>query len=51
MDRRLVQNTLNTISEAGYYLNVNIIVIFDHHSNKIAAAFGLETLLPIKNSG
>ena len=36
---------MDTFSEARYYLNVNIIVIFDHHSNIIAAALGLETLI------
>ena len=43
MDGCLVQNTMNTFSEARYYLNVNIMVIFDHHSNIIAAALELET--------
>ena len=50
MDVCLVQNTMNTFSEDRYYLNVNIMVIFDHLSNIIAAAFELETLLPSKNS-
>ena len=27
-----------TFSEAGYYISVYIMVIFDHHSNIIAAA-------------
>ena len=43
MDGCLVQ-----FSEARYDLNVNIMVIFYHHSNIVAAALGLETLLPIK---
>ena len=42
---------MNTFSEALYYLNVNSMVIFDHHSDIIAAALGLETVLPSKNSG
>ena len=46
----LVQNT-NTFSDARYYLNVNMMVIFEHHSNIIAAALGLDTLLPSKNPG
>ena len=39
MDGCLVQNTMNTFSEARYYmyLDVNIMVIFNHHSNAIAA--------------
>ena len=59
MDVCLVQNRMNTFSEDRYYLNVNIMVIFDHHSNIIAAAImllwwskitmELETLLSIKN--
>ena len=44
------QNTMNTFSEARFYLNINIMVIFDHHSNLIAAALELETLLSCKNS-
>ena len=33
MDGCLMQNTMNTFSEARYlYLNENIMVIFDHHS-------------------
>ena len=35
-----VQNTMNTFSEAQYYLSVNMMVIFDHHSNMISAALG-----------
>ena len=31
--------------------NVNILVSFDHHSNTIAAALGLEAVLPRENSG
>ena len=50
MDGCLVQNTMNTFSEARYYLNVNFMAIFDHHNNRIAAALELETLLPNKNS-
>ena len=50
MDACLVQNTMNTFSEARYYLNVNITPIFDYHSNIITAALGLEALLPSKNS-
>ena len=42
----MVQNTMLTFSEARYYLNVNIMVILDDHSNIITAAFGLETVLP-----
>ena len=44
MDGSLVQNTMDTFSEARYYLNVNIMVIFDQYtcSNIIAAALGLE---------
>ena len=41
MDGCFVQNTMNTFSEARYYLNVNIMVMFDHHSSMIAAALGL----------
>ena len=44
MDGCLVQNTMNTFSEARYYLNVNIKVIFGPHSNIIAIALGLNTL-------
>ena len=33
---------MDTFSEALYYLYVNILVSFDHHSNIIAAALGLE---------
>ena len=33
MDGCLAQNTMNTFLETRYYLNVNIMVIFDHHSN------------------
>ena len=33
---------------AAYVLNVNILVSFDHHSNIISAALGLEALLPSK---
>ena len=51
MDGCLVQNTMNTFSEARHHLFVKIMVGFDHHSNIIAAALGLETVLPIKNSG
>ena len=51
MDVCLVQNTMNIFSEVRYYLSVNIMVIFDDLSNIIAAAFGLETLLPSKNYG
>ena len=43
MDGCLVQNTMHTFSEARYYLNVNIMVIFDNYRNIIAAALGLET--------
>ena len=50
MDRCLVQNKMNTFSEARYYLNINTMVIFDHHSNLMAAALGLETSLSSKNS-
>ena len=50
MDECLVQNMMNTFSEARYYLNVIIMVMFDHHSNIIAVAVGLETLLPSKNA-
>ena len=32
MDGCLVQNTMNSFTEARYYLNVNILVIFDHHN-------------------
>ena len=32
MDGFLVQNTINTFSKARYYLNENIMVIFDDHS-------------------
>ena len=32
-------------------LLLNILVSFDHHSNIIAAALGLEALLPSENSG
>ena len=46
-----MQNTMGTFSEARYYLNVNSMVIVDHHSSIIAAAMGLETVLPSKNSG
>ena len=46
-----MQNTINTFSEVCYYLNVNILIRFDHHSNIFAAAFGIETLLHSKNSG
>ena len=44
---------MDTFSEACYYLNVNILVrlSFDHHSNIIAAALGLEGLLARENSG
>ena len=49
MEECLVQNTMNTFSEARDYLNVNILVSFDHQSDIIAAASGLETLLPSKN--
>ena len=49
MDVCLMPNTMNKFSKAQYYLN--ILVICDHHSNIIAAALGLETLLPSKNSG
>ena len=41
---------MDTFSEAWYYLNVNILVSFDH-SNIIAAALGLEVPLPSDNSG
>ena len=44
----LVQNTMNTFSEARYYLNINIMAIFDHHSNLIAAALELELYCPVK---
>ena len=46
----MVQNTMNTFSEARYYLNVNFMVIYDQHNNIIAAALGLETFLPSTNS-
>ena len=39
MNGCLVQNTMNTFPEAQYYLNVNIMVIFDHLSDIITAAF------------
>ena len=44
--------TINIFSEVRYYpySNVNIMVIFDHHYNIIAAVLGLETLLSSKNS-
>ena len=51
MEECSVQNTINTFSEARYNLNVNILVSFDHHSNIIVAALGLEILLPSMNSG
>ena len=51
MDGCMVQNTMDAFSEAGYFINVNIMVFFDHSINIIAAALGLETLLPSKNSG
>ena len=51
MDGCLVQNTMNTFSEAQYNLNVNIMVMFDPQSNIINAALRSETLLPSKNSG
>ena len=39
----------------GYFfrgcLNVNNLVSFDHHSNIIVAALGLEVLLPCENPG
>ena len=50
MNGCLVQNTMNTYSEALYYINVNFMVIYDQHSNIIAAALGLEIFLPSKNS-
>ena len=50
MDGCLVQNTMNTFSEARFHLSVNIMVSFDHHSNIIAAVLGFETSLP-SNSG
>ena len=34
IDGCLVQNSTNTFSEGRYYVNVNIMVISDHHSNK-----------------
>ena len=40
---------MDTFSEVWYYLNVNVLVSFDHHSNIIAAALGLEDLLPSEN--
>ena len=46
MDGSFVRNMMNTFSEARYYLNVKSMVIFDHHSNIIAATLGLKTLLP-----
>ena len=51
MDGCLVQNTINSFLEAGYYISVNIMVIFDYHGNIIAEVLGLETALPSKNSG
>ena len=51
MEECLVQNMMNTFSEARDYVNVNILVSFDHQSHIKAAAFGSETLLPSKNSG
>ena len=42
---------MDTFSEALYYLNVNILVSIDHHSNIIVAALGLEALLPCENPG
>ena len=50
MNGCLVQNTMNTYSEARHYLNVNFMVIYYLHSNIIAAALGLEMFLPSKNS-
>ena len=40
MDGCLMENTMNTFSEARYYLNVNSMVIFDHHNNIFVAALG-----------
>ena len=51
MDGYLVQNTMNTFSEAKYNLNVNIMVIFDYHSNIIGAALGLELYCPVRTQG
>ena len=42
---------MDTFSEALYYLYVNILVSFDHHSNIIAAALGLEAFLSSANPG
>ena len=44
---------MDTFSEASYYLNVSILVSFDHHtcSNIIATALGLEALLSSVNQG
>ena len=42
---------MDTFSEACIIFNVNILVSFDHHSNIVAAALGLEALLPSENSG
>ena len=43
MDGCLVQKTMNTFSEARFHLSVNIMFIYDHHSNIIAAVLGFET--------
>ena len=37
MDGYLVQNMINTFSEAGYYLNLDIMVIFDNQSKSYLA--------------
>ena len=50
VDGCVAQNMMNTCSEVQYYLNVNIMVIFEYHSNIIAAALGLENLPPSKKS-
>ena len=42
--------TYDCFSGALYYLLINIMALLDHHSNIIAAALGIETLLPGKNS-
>ena len=47
----MVQSMMNIFSEARYYLNVTIMVIFDQHRNIIAAALGLETLWPVRTQG
>ena len=49
---------MDTFSEAKYSLNVNFLISFDHniasfnhHSNIIVAALGLDDVMPSENSG